>query len=85
MSAEEAIAMQVDRTIERVVLETAIADNMIRQLEKDCEAAAKGQKAAIARLNASVATCEKQIDLLLDMRLNEQQRTGIRFQETYSG
>ena len=45
---------------------------MICQLEKDREAAAKGQKVAIARLNADVATCEKQIDLLLDMRLNEQ-------------
>jgi len=33
---------------------------------------AKGQEAAIARLKADLATCEKQIDLLLDMRLNEQ-------------
>jgi hypothetical protein len=34
--------------------------------------AAKGQEAAITRLKADLATCEKQIDLLLDMRLNEQ-------------
>jgi len=69
---EEAIAVQVDRTIERVALEAAIADKIIHQLEKEREATAKGQEAAIARLKADVATCEKQIDLLLDMRLNEQ-------------
>ena len=69
---EEAIAVQVDRTIERVALESTIADKMIRQLEKERTAAAKGQEAAIAGLKADVATCEKQIDLLLDMRLNEQ-------------
>jgi site-specific DNA recombinase len=69
---EEAIALQVDHTIERVALEAAIADKMIRQLEKEREATAKGQEAAITRLKADLATCEKQIDLLLDMRLNEQ-------------
>ncbi len=69
---EEAIALQVDSTIEKVVLETAIADKMIRQFEKEREAAAKSQAAAIARYKADLTTCEKQIDLLLDMRLNEQ-------------
>ena len=69
---EEAIAMQVDSTIERVTLEAAIADRMIRQFEKEREAAAQRQAAALARCKADLATCEKQIDLLLDMRLNEQ-------------
>ena len=69
---EEAIAVQVDNVISRVALETAIADKMLRALEKDCAAAAKGQKAAIARLNAGVATCEKQIAKLLDMCLDEE-------------
>ena len=69
---EEAIALQVDGTIERVALETAIADKIVRQLEKDREATAKGQEAAIARTRADLTTCEKQTDLLLDMRLNEQ-------------
>ncbi len=55
-----------------MALESAIADKMIRQLEKEREAAANGQEAAIARYKADLATCEKQIDLLLDMRLNEQ-------------
>ena len=44
----------------------------IRQLESDREATAKSQKAAIAKLKGEFATCEKQIDLLIDMRLNEQ-------------
>jgi site-specific DNA recombinase len=69
---EEIIATQVDKAIERVALETAITDKMIRQLEKDCATAAKGQQAAIARLNTGVANCEKQIAKLLDMCLNEQ-------------
>jgi hypothetical protein len=33
---------------------------------------AKGQEATISRLKDDVLTCEKQTDLLLDMRLNEQ-------------
>ena len=69
---EEAIAVQVDTTIERVALESAIADKIVRQLEEEREATAKGQEAAITRIKADIATCEKQIDLLLDMRLNEQ-------------
>jgi hypothetical protein len=69
---EEAIALQVDGTIERVALESAIADKIVRQLEKEREAMAKGQEAAIARIKADIKTCESQIDLLLDMRLNEQ-------------
>jgi site-specific DNA recombinase len=69
---EEAIATQVDTTIERVALKTAIADKIVRRLEKEREATAKGQEAAITRLKADVTTCEKQTDLLLDMRLNEQ-------------
>jgi hypothetical protein len=69
---EEDIAMQVDRTIGRVALEAAIADKMVHQLEKDREATAKRQEAAITRLKADITTCEKQTDLLLDLRLNEQ-------------
>ena len=69
---EEAIATQVDSTISRVALEATLADTMIRTLEQDHEAAAKGQEAAVARCKADLAACEKQIDLLLDMRLNEQ-------------
>jgi hypothetical protein len=65
-------AIQVDRTIERVALEATIADRMIRRLERERKAAVKGQEAAIARCKADLATCDKQIDLLLDMRLNEQ-------------
>ena len=45
---------------------------MIRQLEKEREVSAKRQQAAIARCKADLATCEGQIDLLLDMRLNKQ-------------
>jgi hypothetical protein len=69
---EEEIVVQVDRTIERVALESAIADKMIHQLEKDREAMARGQEATISRLKADTTTCEKQTDLLLDLRLNEQ-------------
>jgi len=69
---EEVIATQVDTTIERVALESAIADKIVRQLEKDREASAKAQEAAIARTKEELTTCENQIDLLLDMRLNEQ-------------
>jgi len=69
---EEAIATQVDGTIERVALESALADKIVRKLEKEREATAKAQEAAIARVKAEIETCEKQTDLLLDMRLNEQ-------------
>jgi hypothetical protein len=69
---EEAIAAQLDRAIERVALEGAIAGKMVRQLEKERVAAAKDQEAAIVRCKADLATCERQLDLLLDMRLNEQ-------------
>ena len=69
---EEAIAVQVDGTIERIALESAIADKIVRQLEKYRMATAKGQEAAIEHLKANLQTCENQTDLLLDMRLNEQ-------------
>jgi site-specific DNA recombinase len=69
---EESIAVQVDSTIERVALESAIADKIIRQLEKEREATAIAQEAAIERLKTDITTCDKQIDLLLDMRLIEQ-------------
>ena len=69
---EEAMAVQVDTAIGRVALEAAIADNIVRQFEKGREASAKAQEAAVARLKAEMTTCEKQLDLLLDMRLNEQ-------------
>ena len=69
---EEAITAQVDRTISKVVLEAAVSDFIIGELEKEREAAAKSHEAAIAKLQADLATCDKQIDLLLDMRLSEQ-------------
>jgi hypothetical protein len=49
-----------------------MADKIVRQLEKDREATAKAQEAAVAGVKADLETCEKQTDLLLDMRLNEQ-------------
>ena len=69
---EESIATQVDQTICRVALEAAIADKIVRELENDRESSAKAQEAAVARVKADLTTCEKQTDLLLDMRLNEQ-------------
>jgi DNA invertase Pin-like site-specific DNA recombinase len=69
---EEIIVTQVDHTIERVALESALADNIILELEQDRQTAAKGQEAAVARCKADLAAYEKQMDLLLDMRLNEQ-------------
>lgn len=69
---EEVIALQVDHAIKQVALDTSLADKMISQLEKEREATAKREKAAITQLQADVVMCEKQIDLLLDMRLNEQ-------------
>jgi hypothetical protein len=67
---EEAIASQIDTTIERVGLKSAIADKIVRQLEKERVATAKNQETAITLVKADLAICEKQIDLLLDMRLN---------------
>ena len=69
---EEVVAAQVDQTIERVALETTIADKMVRQLGKDRETSAKAQAAAVAGLKAAIIRCEKQTDILLDLRLNEQ-------------
>ncbi len=69
---EEVIASQVDRTIARVALKSSVADKIVRQLEKNRQASANGQKAAVERLMAELATCEKQTDMLLDLRLNEQ-------------
>ena len=69
---KEVIVMQVDQTIERVALETAIADKIVHELESDREATVKSQQAAILRIQAEITTCEKQTDLLLDMPLNEQ-------------
>jgi hypothetical protein len=57
---------------ERVALESILTDAMVNELERDREEAARGQKAAITRCKADLTACEKQIDLLLDMRLNEQ-------------
>jgi hypothetical protein len=69
---EEAIATQVDRAIERVTLEAALADQMVRELEQERETASRGQEAAVERCKAELAACEEQIDLLLDMRLSRQ-------------
>jgi site-specific DNA recombinase len=69
---EEAIAEQVDRIIGKVALEAAIADAMVAELEKERETSAQAQEVAFASTKAALAACEKQIDLLLDMRLSEQ-------------
>ena len=58
--------------IKRVTLEAAIADKMIAQLDQEQAEMAKGQAATVAQLKIDLTACEKQIDLLLDMRLNEQ-------------
>ena len=69
---EEAITTQVDRTIAKVTLEAAIADQMVAELEQERTAATAAQESAVAKLNADLAACNKQVDLLLDMRLSEQ-------------
>jgi site-specific DNA recombinase len=69
---EEAMVLQVDRAITRVALESLIADKIITELQNDRVKAAKSQESAITRIKADLTTCEKQIDLLLDMRLDEQ-------------
>ena len=69
---EEAMVTQVDREILRVALEAAITDEMLSALENDREKAAVGQEVAKTRLKADLTACEKQIDLLLDMRLDNQ-------------
>jgi len=45
---------------------------MVRQLKKEREQAAKNQEAAIERSKDELATTEKQMDILLDMRLSDQ-------------
>ncbi len=69
---EESITAQVDRTIAKVTLEAAIADQMVAELEQERTAAAASQQAAVTKLKADLAACDKQADLLLDMRLSEQ-------------
>lgn len=69
---EEAIAGQVDRIVGKVALEVAIAGAMVAELEKEHQASAQAEGVAIAATKAALAACEKQIDLLLDMRLSEQ-------------
>ena len=69
---EDEIAAQVDREIGKVALEAAIADAMLAELKKEREASAHAEEVATAATKAALAVCEKQIDLLLDMRLSEQ-------------
>ena len=69
---EEAISSQVDRIIAKVTLEATIADTMAAELEKERAASAQAEAAATEATKASLAVCERQIDLLLDMRLSEQ-------------
>ena len=69
---EEAINAQVDRTIAKVTLEAAIADQMVAEIEQERTAEAESQTAAVTKLKADLAACDKQVDLLLDMRLSEQ-------------
>ena len=69
---EEAISEQVDRMIGKVALEAAIADLMAAELEKERAASAQAEETAAAATKAAIAACERQIDLLLDLRLSEQ-------------
>ena len=69
---EEVIDAQVEGVISKIALEAAIADKIIVQLESEREEAAHNQQAAIERIQADLAECEKKADRLLDMRLNEQ-------------
>ncbi len=71
---EEVIALQVDGTIERITLESGVADKIVRQFEKAFRQQRRPllQEEAATRVKAELAASEKQIDLLLDMRLNEQ-------------
>jgi site-specific DNA recombinase len=66
---EEAIASQIDRALGTVALQAPVADAMLVELERDRTVSAKAQEAALAATRGALAACEKQIDLLLDMRL----------------
>jgi hypothetical protein len=58
--------------IAKATLNAAIADAMAAELEKERVASAQAEAAAIEATKASLAACEKRLDLLLDMRLSEQ-------------
>ena len=55
-----------------IALEAAIADAMLAELEKEQGETAKTEAAAVEATKAALAACERQIDLLLDLRLSEQ-------------
>jgi len=69
---EDEIAAQVDRIIGKVALEASIADAMLAEFKKERAQSANAEAAAIAATKAALTVCEKQIDLLLDLRLSEQ-------------
>ena len=69
---EEAVAGQIDRLIGAVSLEAAIADAMLAELGAEQDASVQAEKAAIAAAQAALAACDKQLDVLLDMRLAEE-------------
>jgi DNA invertase Pin-like site-specific DNA recombinase len=69
---EDVISSQVDRMIGKVALEAVIADAMLAQLEKERIQSAKDEAASISATKATLAAFEKQLDLLLDLRLSEQ-------------
>jgi hypothetical protein len=69
---EEVITEQADRVISRVTLEASLADHMVMALEKERDTAVQEAAAAVEATKAAIATTEKQIDLILDMRLAEQ-------------
>jgi site-specific DNA recombinase len=69
---EESISAQVDRVISKVALEATIADQMFTELVNEREVTAKAEEAAIAATKTALAATDKQIDLLLDLRLSEQ-------------
>ena len=69
---EEIVSEQVDRAISDVSLDAAIADAMAAELESERAASAHAEAATIEATKVALAVCEKQIDLLLDLRLSEQ-------------
>ena len=68
---EEVIASQIDETLGRVALDATIAETMLGDLETSRVSSQGAQEAAVRALQTDLAKCEKQIDLLLDLRLSE--------------
>ena len=68
---EDALELQIDRVIARVALEARLAQRMIRELEHQRQGFVVELATLVARLEQELAACNKQVDLLLDLRLAE--------------